>query len=98
MVHWSFLKASGRGSFPTLFILFFAAIVLRSGQVIMTYNLGSGGTSVLTSNVVDGTSWAVITAQIDGANSRLQLNNGPAAQGRGELLHLHLVLILNLLS
>ena len=52
----------------------------------MTYNLGSGGTSVLTSNVVDGTRWAVITAQIDAANSRLQLNNGPAAQGRGELI------------
>ena len=64
----------------------------------MTYNLGSGGTSVQTSNVVDGTGWGIITAQIDGANSRLQLNNGPAAQGRGELLHLHLVLILNLLS
>ena len=61
----------------------FSAISLRSGQVIMTYNLGSGGTTAVTSNFASGTGWVRITAQINGADGQIQLDNGPVGVGRG---------------
>ena len=38
---------------------------------------------MVTSNMASGTGWSRITAQINGADGQIQLDNGPAGVGRG---------------